>query len=107
MWKRDVMTSRDWWMPLENFSELIMETSDPIAVPDEFATAMQQLSAEAKKTLVPPPRPNRSVETTAAPSSEAVETRLQNLEKTLVRKLDDLARAVVQSKSNDMDPRLQ
>ncbi|MFL6515784.1 MAG: nucleotide exchange factor GrpE [Chthoniobacterales bacterium] len=84
-----------------------METSDPIAVPDEFATAMQQLSAEAKKTLVPPPRPNRSVDTTAAPSSEAVETRLQNLEKTLVRKLDDLGRALVQSKPNDLGPRLQ
>src|SRR3954465_14171714 len=106
MWKRDVTTSMDWWKRLGNFSQLIMETSDPIAVPDEFATAMQQLSAEAKKTLVPPPRPNRPVET-AAPTSEVADARLQDLEKTLSRKIDDLARAVTQSKSNDLGPRLQ
>src|SRR3954469_9732641 len=106
MWKRDVTTSMDWWKRLGNFSQLIMETSDPIAVPDEFATAMQQLSAEAKKTLVPPPRPNRPVET-AAPTSEVADARLQDVEKTLSRKIDDLARAVTQSKSNDLGPRLQ
>jgi molecular chaperone GrpE (heat shock protein) len=93
-------------MRLAIFLKLIMETSDPIAAPDEFATAMQQLSAEAKKALVPPPRPNRSAET-ASSAAQAFEARLENLEKTVCRKIDELARAISQPKTNDLGARLQ
>jgi molecular chaperone GrpE (heat shock protein) len=83
-----------------------METSDPIAAPDEFATAMQQLSAEAKKALVPPSRPNRPAESAVA-ASPAFDARLQDLEKTLCRKMDELARALNQPRTNDLGARLQ
>jgi molecular chaperone GrpE (heat shock protein) len=83
-----------------------METTDPIAAPDEFATAMQQLSAEARKALVPPPRPNRPAEM-AVSATQALDDRLQNLEKSVCRKMDELARAFAQPKTNDLGTRLQ
>lgn len=66
-----------------------------IAVPDEFASAMQQLSIEAEKTL-PPGLITMVTETYDEPVSETAETgdlneRLDALEKKLFDKIDNLA----------------
>ena len=67
------------------------------AVSDAFATAMQQLSAEAKKSI---PAQSALIHGSALP--ESLETRLQNLERSLSKKMDDLTIAVAQTRSHDL-----
>ena len=83
----------------------------PIKVSDEFAVAMQQLSAEAEKSL---PSHLRTVGAefsgdngTSLPKEiEALAQRLESLENVLTRKIDNLAAAPV-SQSAEIAERLQ
>ncbi|HEY4284607.1 MAG TPA: nucleotide exchange factor GrpE [Chthoniobacterales bacterium] len=73
----------------------------PGMVSGEFATVMQQLSAEAKKSI--PASPNQSARSTPSPAlPETIENRLQELERSLSKKLDDLASAVARTRSNEL-----
>jgi molecular chaperone GrpE (heat shock protein) len=68
------------------------EADKPVLSPDEFATAMQQLSAEAAKAM--PAQTDFFGENGATPNQSTlreVETRLQNFEKTLTERLDKFA----------------
>jgi len=72
--------------------------SKPATAADGFATAMQQLSAEAEKKSVPMSARQAVIGSTPSESSlQSVEARLGNLEATLSKKLDDLASAVRQN----------
>jgi molecular chaperone GrpE (heat shock protein) len=76
--------------------------SKPIAVSEEFAAAMQQLSAEAEKAIPTgssqPVRPTSS----AAAVSAAIEARLEELELNLSKKLDEVARSWAQNRNNEL-----
>jgi len=76
--------------------------SEPIATSDEFATAMQQLSAQAKKAM--PASSQHMVGTSDSPESSlrSFEARLEKLEVIFSRKLDDLMGAVRQNKTQDL-----
>jgi molecular chaperone GrpE (heat shock protein) len=82
----------------------------PIKVTDEFAAAMQQLSAEAEKTLPSHLRivgEDSQVENGAsAKEIRALALRLANLENILIRKIDNLATAPA-LQSADIAERLQ
>ncbi|MEY2537459.1 MAG: hypothetical protein QOG67_1199 [Verrucomicrobiota bacterium] len=74
---------------------------------DEFATAMQQLSAEAAKSLptaVVPTQPEMAQEKTVetAPSVDGLDSRLKNLEQSIAKKIEDLVAAVGQNKGQDL-----
>ena len=74
-------------------------------VSGEFATVMQQLSAEAEKSI--PPSSNQSARPIPGPAlPAAIEGRLQELERNLSKKLDDLAGTVAKSKSNELTGQL-
>ena len=62
---------------------------------DEFAAAMQQLSAEAKKVSPPPGKP-------VGPTSSAplLEVRLQELEASIARKIDEAVNAVSRARTS-------
>jgi len=81
--------------------------SKPIAVSDEFATAMQQLSAEAKKSN--PPASMQSVvgETPPAAVPAAIEARLQQIEENLSNKIDQVARSWAQNRNNELSLQFQ
>ena len=70
--------------------------SNSITAAEQFASVMQQLSAEAKKSQSS--RPSTVPETQA----QSLETRLQNLEDALTRKIDDLAKSMIQIRSQDL-----
>jgi len=70
--------------------------SNSITAAEQFASVMQQLSAEAKKSQSS--RPSAVPE----PQAQSLETRLQNLEETLSRKIDDLAKSMIQIRSQDL-----
>ena len=74
----------------------------PIAVSDEFSAAMQQLSAEAKKTI--PTGSTQSVRSTPSTASTpaAIEARLQELELNLSKKIDEVARSWAQNRNNEL-----
>lgn len=77
--------------------------SKPIAVSDEFATAMQQLSAEAEKKF--PSGSAQSVGGAAPPSADvsaAIEGRIQELEQNLSKKIDEVARSWAQHRNNEL-----
>jgi molecular chaperone GrpE (heat shock protein) len=84
----------------------------PIKVTDEFAAAMQQLSAEAEKRL--PPHFSAAVgdshegngTSISAKDFRALTSRLENLENLLIRKIDNLAATPV-PKFADIADRLQ
>jgi molecular chaperone GrpE (heat shock protein) len=73
-----------------------MNETTPVA--DEFATAMQQLSAEAKKSIVPPTRPAGSPGAT----SESVEDRLRSLETSLAKKMEELVSGMMHSRNREL-----
>jgi molecular chaperone GrpE (heat shock protein) len=68
--------------------------SDPIISPDPFATAMQQFSAEAKKSVPSAPRSAADTQVTAGGLTAAIEARFQELETNLSRKIEELARSL-------------
>jgi molecular chaperone GrpE len=80
--------------------------SNPTAAPDEFATVMQQLSAEARKSLTPPPSVPRATPS-AATSAQSIEMRLENLEAILSKKIDEVVTAVTQNRSRDFSAQFQ
>jgi molecular chaperone GrpE (heat shock protein) len=82
--------------------------ADTATTPDEFATAMQQLSAEAEKTL---PVQNKAGHDLLESESEsarepeqfqALDARVDNLEKMLSDRLDKLTSAISASKPVDL-----
>ena len=83
------------------------------ATPDEFATAMQQLSAEAEKSLPVDLRtPNDEVvegEGSAETTEELHElnSRLKSLEESLAEKIDKIAAAVPGSNNAELTQRFQ
>ncbi|MDB6147890.1 MAG: grpE 2 [Spartobacteria bacterium] len=85
--------------------------SNAVPTSDEFAAAMQQLSAEAEKTL--PPNLIQHREMTAASSPESsqrsdeFDIRFKNLEETIVKKIEDLAGTLAQNKGQDMAVRFR
>lgn len=82
------------------------------ATPDEFATAMQQLSAEAEKTL-PPKAVRPGDEAQENPFSESAEelralmVRLESLESSLSEKLEKVVLATPPSGDIDLAARFQ
>ncbi|MEY2486095.1 MAG: hypothetical protein QOH39_1743 [Verrucomicrobiota bacterium] len=79
---------------------------------DEFATAMQQLSAEAAKSLptaVVPSQPEMAQEKTVetVPSVDGLDSRLKNLEQSIAKKIEDLVAAVGQNKGQDLTVRFR
>jgi molecular chaperone GrpE (heat shock protein) len=79
----------------------------PIAVSDEFATAMQQLSAEANKSL--PPAPNQPPRATISPPDvwQSIDARLQQLEISFSKKIDEVVRAVTQNRNQELGTQFQ
>jgi molecular chaperone GrpE (heat shock protein) len=76
--------------------------SNPTTAPDEFAAVMQQLSAEAKKSIVPPAQGHTTRASGASGSAgHSVEARLQSLESTLSKKIDEVVIAVAQTRSRE------
>lgn len=76
--------------------------SNSTAIPDEFATAMQQLSAEAKKSLpVVPGQPSRSSGGSAA-AIQSFDSRLQELERTISKKIEEAVNALTQARTSDL-----
>jgi molecular chaperone GrpE (heat shock protein) len=69
--------------------------NEPITIPDEFAATMQQLSAEAEQKLqVMDGRESlsdRGALSNVAQEIQGLNSRLESLERVLVRKIDDLA----------------
>jgi molecular chaperone GrpE (heat shock protein) len=83
-----------------------------VAHPDEFATAMQQLSAEAEKTLSPKSGKHGSAASDAAVTQlsqdfQEVTGRLESLENKLAKKMDKLAAAVNATESSEVADRFQ
>lgn len=76
--------------------------SNPTTTSDEFAAAMQQLSAEAKKLTTPPSPPVRL--TSSGPS---LETRLQELEASITKKIDDAVNAVSRGRTAELMTRFR
>ncbi len=82
-----------------------------IALPDEFATAMQQLSAEAEKTLLPSPGGEGDLVASAAIIAEfgqklqTLAGRLEGFEVAISKKIDRLAKSVASEKSADLEER--
>jgi molecular chaperone GrpE (heat shock protein) len=82
--------------------------SNAVSMPDEFATAMQQLSAEAEKTL--PSGPERSPEFSLSEDKleqvlqevSALNSRIQNVETTLAKRADQLLSALSPEKQVDI-----
>lgn len=73
----------------------------PIATSDEFAAAMQQLSAQAEKAI--PVTPGQPVRTSAQSDSlRTLEARLDNLETSISKKLDELANSVLKNRNHDL-----
>lgn len=72
--------------------------SKPTGVSDEFAAAMQQLSAEAKKTVSPTAH-SASAMTIAEGASSVLEQRLQDLEASLSKKIEDMVGTVANKRS--------
>jgi len=81
--------------------------SKPVAGPDEFAAAMQQLSAEAEKTIAPDPVLQPPADAVAASAAQQIETRLQQLEVALSNKIEDLLSIVRRSKDRELLLRFQ
>src|SRR5215210_2796479 len=75
--------------------------SDPIAVPGEFAAAMQQLSAEAAKSAGPA---NQTLVTdhVSATTPSAIEQRLQNLEAALIKKMEEMITTIAHHRSREV-----
>jgi molecular chaperone GrpE (heat shock protein) len=73
-------------------------------VTDEFATAMQQLSAEAEKTLSPGENGFDGKSAAVSPTEDlrVLSIRLEGLEHALLRKIDKLAATVPSLKSPDL-----
>jgi molecular chaperone GrpE (heat shock protein) len=71
--------------------------SNSTTTSDEFAAAMQQLSAEAKK-ISPVASPSARLTSTGP----ALETRLQELEAAITRKIDDAVNAVSRARTSDL-----
>ena len=91
-------------MPFKNFTEPPKTMSKPAAAPDGFATAMQQLSAEAERKTVPVSARQAVIGSSSSePSLQSLEARLENLETMLSKKLDDLASIVRENRSSDAD----
>jgi molecular chaperone GrpE (heat shock protein) len=90
------MTSMAWSMLFKSSTAKTLAMSNPSAPADQFAAVMQQLSAEAKKSQSA--RPSTVPETPA----QSLDARLQNLEDALCRKIDDLARSMIQIRSQDL-----
>src|ERR1700761_4237829 len=100
MWKLAVTTSTVWLIPFRNFTEQITTMSKPATAADGFATAMQQLSAEAERNATPVSARQALIGSPVAePSLQSLEARLENLETTLSKKLDDLGAVVRQNRS--------
>ena len=93
--------------------ETEMAKAKVIKVPDEFATAMQQLSAEAEKSLPPgvveSREKQRDVEMQAETSAElsALNERLDELEKALSGKIDKLNTGTPSANGIDLANRFQ
>jgi molecular chaperone GrpE (heat shock protein) len=82
--------------------------SNAVGTPDEFATAMQQLSAEAEKTLPAelPPSPDFSLAEDkleqALQELSALNSRLQNVENALAKRVEQLLIALSPDKQVDI-----
>ena len=90
-----------------------MRMSNPAAASDEFASAMQQLSAEAEKALPPEmvgpyqEMGGAGLLRERARELEELNGRLKNLEQTLCKRLEDLAGTIAQSRTPDLSARLR
>jgi molecular chaperone GrpE (heat shock protein) len=86
----------------------VPNAADPLTVPsDEFATAMQQLSAQAEQTLPPdllkkPGESDHSDSDHLAAEVESLKERFDQFETAISRKLDQLKAALANGKSNDL-----
>jgi molecular chaperone GrpE (heat shock protein) len=86
-----------WSTPFKSISEKAGTMNKPVARPDDFAAAMQQLSAEAKKSIM---FEQNSAGLPGAASS--LEERVENLEATLSKKMDELLAAVRQNRPSEL-----
>ena len=75
-------------------------------VSDGFATAMQQLSAEAKK-LIPGASAQKGEPAPAAAVPGAIEARIAELELNLTSKIDEVARSWAQNRNNEISLQFQ
>lgn len=82
--------------------------SNAVSMPDEFATAMQQLSAEAEKTLPPEPLPSTDFSVAedkleqALQELTALNSRVQNVENALGKRTEQLMMALSPEKQVDI-----
>ena len=64
---------------------------------DEFTAAMQQLSAEAAKTVPNAPNQPFPIASASTSSSQSIDARLEQLEAALSQKIEDMVNAVTQA----------
>src|SRR3954462_9335608 len=77
--------------------------SNAVSAPDEFATAMQQLSAEAEKKSAPVLAHQTVIGSSSAePSLQSLATRLENLESVVSKKFDELVSAIRNNRAQDL-----
>jgi molecular chaperone GrpE (heat shock protein) len=81
--------------------------SSPTAAPDPFAAAMQQLRAEAERSVPSPTTQSQRVAPTVPPATAALEARLQQLETALSKKIDDLAKMMATNRDIDLGAQLR
>src|ERR1043166_3612415 len=109
MWKRAVTTLTVWCRPFGNIFVEPMQKSKSGAMPDEFATAMQQLSAEAQKTLTLAGNEERPGDSTAfskvAWEVRGLSNRLENLEHAITKKIENVAAGP--TNASELAPHLQ
>ena len=75
--------------------------SETTTTSDAFAAAMQQFSAEAKKLSAAASQPPRPADSPSAISA-SLENRLQELEATITKKIDDAVNAVSRARTSDL-----
>src|SRR4051794_32435816 len=78
--------------------------SNSTTAPDPFATAMQQLSAEAERSSIPSGPGQAIGAMNPAAISAAIDARFQQLEVTLSAKIDELARRVGPNRDRELMP---
>src|SRR5215212_515035 len=99
------MTSTGWSRRSKNISKPV-EMSKPTAEPDEFASAMQQLSAEAKKTPITPAKPTHAGGLVVQ-EQQSLEERIDNLEATLSKKMEEMVTTISRTRNREVSVQFQ
>jgi molecular chaperone GrpE (heat shock protein) len=102
MSKLAVTTSTGWSTPFKSSTGRLVTMNKPITPSDAFTTAMQQLSAEAKKSIPAVAMPSIQGVATSGAVSQAIEARIDQMEENLSKKIDQVARIWAQNRNTEL-----